>query len=71
MKNLNEAWEAVCGECCTYYVGLFPEKGEPETVCPCCGSKKRHLNALSQNDSPVLIEAIKHRVAATGEGGVP
>lgn len=33
-------WETTCRDCNTYYTGVFPEKGEPELVCPDCGSKR-------------------------------
>lgn len=33
-------WEANCSVCQQYYTGVFPEKGNPETICPNCGSDR-------------------------------
>lgn len=34
------SWEANCSLCGTYYTGVFPESGNPQTICPNCESDR-------------------------------
>lgn len=39
------SWEANCSECGAYYTGVFPANGDPETICPECGSNRCSLGS--------------------------